>query len=270
MFGGDTAQNPYLCGMKKFQTHISQAAEESSLFSKIELYRMSHDECGREYDCQYMKRKQKYMRFYQNLHLRNGLRFTEKNGFPIMQPYDGPIDFHFISFTSRLRHSGDGEALHFFMDDYKFESLLDNRFDLVTMQISKFNIVMAPDFSLYSDAPELFVKTAIYKRQLYGACWQQKCGLNVIPVAGVPRADALEYAFEGTPENSIIGYCGAGHHISKSAYDLWIGGLYELEARRNPKMILIYGKEEKIPGLNTPVIFIPDHISQNLRTLKHK
>ena len=46
MFGGDTAQNPYLCGMKKFQTHISQAAEESSLFSKIELYRMSHDECG--------------------------------------------------------------------------------------------------------------------------------------------------------------------------------------------------------------------------------
>lgn len=270
MFGGDTAWNHYLCGMKKFQTHISQAAEESSLFSKIELYRMSHDECGREYGCQDMTRKQKRMRSYQNLHLRSGLSFTEKNGFPIMQPYDGPVDYSFIPFTSRLRHSGKREALHFFMDDYKFENLLEKSFDKVTLQISKFDIVMAPDFSLYSDAPEPFVKTAIYKRQLYGAYWQQKCGLNIIPVAGVPRADALDYAFEGIPENSIIGYCGTGHHVSKAACDLWIGGLYELEARRNPKMILIYGKEEKIPGLDTPVIFIPDHISQNLRTLKHK
>ena len=87
----------------------------------------------------------------------------------------------------------------------------------------------------------------------------------MIPVAGLPRADAVEYAFEGIPENSVIGYCGTGHNMSKASRDLWIGGIYELEKRKKPELLLIYGNRQQIPGIKTPVMFIPDYITKNIR-----
>ena len=212
-----------------------------TLFSNLEMFLLSHDENGKEYLDTSLTRKQKSIRMYHNLHLREGLRFSRPNGFPVLERYNGAVDFIFIPFTKRLKNNGENHAVHFFIDDLRFIGRLERDFEKVTMELSKFGAVFALDYSLYSDVPELFIKLAIFKRPLYAAYWQQICGFNVIPVAGLPRADALEYAFEGIPHESVIGYCGTGHNISKASRDLWLGGLYELEARKKPTHILIYG-----------------------------
>lgn len=237
------------------------------IFSDLGMYLLSHDENGKRYLDTGLTRKQKTIRMYQNQHLCEGLRFSQPNGFPVLERYNGTVDFIFIPFTKRLKNNGKNRAVHFFIDDFNFIDRLDRDIGKVTMELSKFGAVFAPDYSLYSDVPELFIKLAIFKRQLYAAYWQQKCGFNVIPVAGLPRADALEYAFEGIPHESVIGYCGTGHNISKASRDLWLGALYELEARIKPTHILIYGDKERIPGLKTKVTFIPDFITAKLRKL---
>ena len=46
---------------------------------------------------------------------------------------------------------------------------------------------------------------------------------------------------------------------------LWEYALIQLEKELEPLMVLVYGQEQAVVGLNTPLKFFPDFISTRLR-----
>ena len=95
---------------------------ENNLFSKKDLYMM---ECQRREFNQLPKRKRSAkvrMETFNNMHLAKDLQFTSTNGIPILQPYQGSVDFEVYSYSERKGLSGSNQAIHFFQYDCTFDN----------------------------------------------------------------------------------------------------------------------------------------------------
>ena len=146
---------------------------------------------------------------------------------------------------------------HPLLDDYRFRDAIWCNLDYTTYSIRDYDYYFTPDLSLWVDLPTDFCnKENIYRTRFVGAYWQL-CGYKVIPTASWGNADSFKYCYEGLPENSIIAVGGMGHHHCRAAESLWHYALQELERQKHPTLILIYGDEEDLSFLSTPVKFIP-------------
>lgn len=76
--------------------------ENSSLFSKKELWRMAHDARGNSYLLKTIPQAKRRKIMDDNMHLMDGMSFS--NGYPILKAYNGPTDFSLISFTDRKKY----------------------------------------------------------------------------------------------------------------------------------------------------------------------
>lgn len=228
---------------------------------------LEHKANGRSWKTDELPRKIKNKCIYDNMHLLDGIRFTSDCTFPLIEKYDGSIDYNFVSYLERNKYDGKGYALHFFLNDYQFRNAVWRNLENTTMSISKYDAVIVPDLSLWIDLPTDYYNTqSVYRNRFIGAYWQ-KCGLNVIPSASWGDLDSFKYCFKGLPNESVIAVSGMGNRKSRDAYNRWCYGLRRLEDEKHPKLILVYGGEIEIPGLNTPVQFIPDFINSRLRAL---
>lgn len=241
-----------------------------NLFSRKELYEMEHnlDGSSRVVDSIPKKRRRKII--YENMHLLSGIDFAN-NRFPQLQPYNGPTDFESISFTERNKHDGKNQAIHFFLDDYKFRDVIWCNLEYTTYSLIKYDYLFTPDYSLWKNLPTDFYNVQnIYFSRFVGAYWQ-KCGFNVIPTASWGDLDSFSYCFLGLPQHSVIAVSGMGNQATLEAYNRWCYGLRRLEAAIHPTLLLIYGSEVDVPDVQTPLEFIPDFIHTKLRTIcRHK
>lgn len=229
---------------------------------------MEHSKDGRLNRMNNIPQRKRRKVIYENMHLMEGMTFTSHNQFPQLDPYIGNVDFEAIPYTERRKHNGANQALHFFLDDYRFRDAIWYNLEHTTYSIRDFQYLFTPDLSLWVDLPTDFCnKENLYRTRFVGAYWQ-KCGYNVIPTASWGNMDSFKYCFEGLPDNSVMAVSGMGHHHCTSAKKLWFYALRELERQKSPILILIYGKEEDIPGLTTPIKFIPCFISKRLRNEK--
>jgi hypothetical protein len=243
-------------------------AKETCLFSKKELYVMEHNEKGKSRRTDKIPERHRRKMIYENMHLMKGMSFTSSNHFPQLAPYNGNVEFEVIPYSDRKKYDGRNQALHFFLDDYRFRDAIWCNLDYTTYSIRNYDYYFTPDLSLWVDLPTDFCnKENIYRTRFVGAYWQL-CGYNVIPTASWGNADSFKYCFEGLPENSVIAVGGMGHHHCRAAESLWHYALQELERQKHPTLILIYGDEEDLSYLATPVKFIPCFISKRLRNGK--
>lgn len=197
---------------------------------------------------------------YENLHLTDGMTFSHPNGFPILKPYNGNVDFTAIPFDRRNSLSGSGKFVHFFADDYKWAYNLWRNLEQAIYGLRKFDGIFAPDYSMYVDLPKAFNISQQYKSRFIGA-YAQNIGYNVVPTASCGDADSLEYCFEGLPKNSVIGMCGTGLE-SHSHREHWEYAVRALEEMKSPSMIIVYGQPTKVCGIHTEIRFIEDNISK--------
>lgn len=248
--------------------------KEISLFSRKDMYIMSHDKKGR---ATFLKEsfKRSPMYRYDNLHLANKIHYTKYNGIdiPIMDPYEGSLDFEFFPYTSYRKLEGKGQALHFFQNDDKFRYAVWNRLEETTFKLKEFDLLLAPDFTMFVDMPSFYALQSVYMTRFVGAYWQN-CGYNVLPTVSWSNVDSFDFTFLGLPTNSPIAVCGVGVRKCKGSLELWHLGLLELEEKLHPTIILIYGDETiPLPNLHTPVKFITDNITKffrNGRTKKNR
>lgn len=127
-----------------------------------------------------------------------------------------------------------------------------------------YELLLTPDYSLGVDVPDFCNKRHLYMTRFVGAYWQQ-CGYNVLPTASWGNVDSFRYCFEGLPEQSLLAVSGMGHHKSRAHKMLWQEALRELEKQKKPTAILVYGDEESVPNLQTPLLFIQSFISKKFR-----
>lgn len=232
-----------------------------NIFDRKQLYLMEQSPTGTSYKTARIPKPQRRKVIYDNMHLMEGMTFTP-NHYPQMAPYSGPTDFEVVSFAEHKKHDGANQALHFFLDDYRFRDQLWCNLEYTTYKISHYDYYFTPDFSLWRDLPTEFCNMQnIYRTRFVGAFWQQQ-GFQVIPTASWGGLPSFAYCFEGIPENSIIAVSGQSNQKDLHAYNVFCYGLRRLEEEKSPLLFLVYGREVKIPGLHTPIQFIPDFITK--------
>lgn len=253
--------------MTQNEYFLRMQSEKASLFPPKESYLMTHTANGKNiYFSQLSNNIQRRMQ-YENMHLMDGMKL--ENGIPVIAPYNSSLDFKLIPFTEKTKHTGKGEALHFFLDDYKFSKLIWDNLERTTHSIIKYDVLMAPDFSLFTDEDKYHQinKQSIYRSRFITAYWQQ-CGCHVIPTASWGDVNSFSYCFEGLPEHSVIAVCGIGHNQNKAAKTLWHVAIAQLIEEKKPTALIVYGgKEEETQQIPINVKYIPDFINSKLRKL---
>lgn len=116
---------------------------------------------------------------------------------------------HWIDFDSaRTYISANNNALHFYVDDYKFQCIW-NMPDRYINFLKRFDYVVMPDFSLYYDYP---VALQIYNK--YRNHWLfnyfGENGVNLIPNVSLSTPDNYIWSLMGYPKHSVVAYSDIG------------------------------------------------------------
>lgn len=237
---------------------IGESPFADGLFSPKENYLQLCTSSGKLREMMALSPKARAKAEFNNLHLINGMHLTQRYGFPILSPCTKCPQLDSVPYSSRNEQGKQNLGVHFFEDDYKFDNPIWKRLDQTTFSLRNKPFLFTPDHSLYVGPLSALNITSIYKTRFEGAFWTL-CGYNVIPTASWGDVDSFEYCFDGLPLHSVIAVCGTGISNRPGSLELWYIGLSELESRLHPLLIIIYGEERDIPGLNTPVRFIPPY-----------
>lgn len=145
-----------------------------------------------------------------------------------------------------------GGALHFFLDDYRFETVWSAPERLLP-RVQAVGAALTPDFSLWTDMPLAAQVWNVYRSRWCGAYWQSQ-GIEVIPTACWSTPDTFDFCFDGIPENATVAISSVGIKADKVAQALFRAGLQELLNRKQPQLLLAYGQLRFCEDIDLPEV----------------
>jgi hypothetical protein len=131
-------------------------------------------------------------------------------------------------------------ALHFFLDDYRFEPLWSTPQRALSRPYSV-GAALTPDFSLWRDMPLAMQMWQVYRSRWCGT-WMAAHGVRVIPTASWSTAESYPFAFAGIARGSIVAVSTVGVLRDREARALFAGGYAEMVRQVQPAMVLVYGR----------------------------
>ena len=140
---------------------------------------------------------------------------------------------------ARSEKDSSGKGVHFFLDDYQFNSVWQSPDKYLDM-FRQFTHVMSPDFSTYTDFPKAIQIYNHYRKHWVGAYLQEN-GVDVIPTISRSMPDSFEWCFDGEPEGGAVAASSVGVANSKEKKGLFMAGYNEMLVRLRPETILFYG-----------------------------
>lgn len=173
-----------------------------------------------------------------NLNLKKFINFADGYEMPTLIPC-GIVPTSLVSFNAALTAKDHNQCVHFFIDDYQFERIW-NLPERYVECLKKFQCVIAPDFSQYTDMPYPQRIWNNYRGKLIGA-WLQSQGVTVIPNVTWSLPDSYDYCFDGIPQQSVIAINSIGAARYGLTRYLWLKGYREAVRRLNPIVIIRYG-----------------------------
>ena len=170
---------------------------------------------------------------------------TNDYGIPNIKP-DIFIPKDLIMYGTEVRRSyaqTKGKTVHFFLDDYKFESLWNRPFK--TLQpILNIGCALSPDFSLYLDYPKALQIFNTYRNRWLGRYWQEN-GVKVIPTVAWGDKSSFDFCFEGISKHTpvAIGTVGVNDKQSKR---IFCEGFEKMCEVLEPSNLIVYGETEPL------------------------
>lgn len=157
---------------------------------------------------------------------------------PVVKSYTGSIPVSFIPLDERSKWEY-GSGIHCFVDDYKINRTFTRAAE-VCRSLQQYTCVVAPDFTLYVDAPRALNVYSLYMNRWVTSYWQHN-GVHTIPSASWAGADSFSYCFDGLSEGGVIavGHVAVGR--DKSEKKLYRSGIEALVERKHPDTLLVYG-----------------------------
>lgn len=131
-------------------------------------------------------------------------------------------------------------ALHFYLDDYRFEAVWSCPRKSLT-GLHKFGFVLTPDFSLYRDWPLAAQIWNIYRSRWLGALWQAQGLKGVIPTVSWSYPASYEFCFLGIEPGGWVSLSNVGIAKDKEAGLIFDAGFEVMLERLRPSLILWYG-----------------------------
>lgn len=144
-----------------------------------------------------------------------------------------------ISFNYMLTSEEYEKGIHFFIDDYQFERIWKNP-DKYIERLKKFDCVLTPDFSLYTDMALPIQIYNIYRSRLIGQIMQDN-GIKVIPTLSWCLENSFDFCFDGIEKHGTVAVSTIGVKRDKSALEIWKKGMEKAIEVTEPKNILLYG-----------------------------
>ncbi len=140
-----------------------------------------------------------------SLFLRNEFESCGTYGFPIIkrQIIDlSNLELIACSDTSTHDIANLYKGVHFFVDDYRFNSIY-NHPEKSLKKYSKYRFLLTPDFSLYADMKPWRQIESVGKSRWIGAFWQHQ-GLTVFPTIIWSKPMSYRYCFDSIEKHSIV------------------------------------------------------------------
>jgi len=146
-------------------------------------------------------------------------------------------------------------ALHFFLDDYRFESVWACP-EKARTRLESFPVLLTPDFSLYADWPLAAQQWNTYRSRWCGALWTS-WGMRVIPTVSWSTPASYAFCFAGIARQSVVAVSTVGVRVADRV--LFEQGYYEMLRQLQPRRVLCYGRLNDLGALAdlTPTTCFP-------------
>ena len=147
----------------------------------------------------------------------------------------------------------EGKAVHFFIDDYQFTRIW-NTPEKYMEKLARYEAVLTPDFSPYSDMPLATQIFNHYRKHWVGKLMQEY-GVKVIPTIRASRDErSLDFYLDGEPKSGIV--CISSMWTSDDDAREYFKLEYEtMRKTLKPEKIYVYGNE--VEGLKGNIEYIP-------------
>ena len=140
-----------------------------------------------------------------NLFLRNEFEGAGIYGIPVIKKQEldlNNIELIACSDTSIHDTLNLHKGVHFFVDDFRFNSLYNNP-ERSLEKYGKYKFLLTPDNSLYSEMDMWRQIESIGHSRWVGAFWQSK-GLTVIPTVSWAQPSSFRFCFDSIEKGSIV------------------------------------------------------------------
>ena len=148
-----------------------------------------------------------------------------------------------VPYRQRIRvdEALDDGAVHFFLDDYRFETVW-NRPVKALAALAPYQTVLTPDFSLYRDWPLLLQLWNTYRNRWCVRFWQEQ-GFTVFPTISWSTAVSYDFCFLGVPRRGVVAVATVGVDMKRPLeYQLFVDGFREMVRQLEPLVVLAYGR----------------------------
>lgn len=187
------------------------------------------------------------------LHSRELYTSDNEYGIPTIKK-NGQVPSHLTQWGSRpdllAVEEGRNTAVHFFIDDYRFESLWKDPMRNIDA-LMRIGCVLSPDFSLFRDMPVVMQMWNVYRNRWLGRHWQTH-GIKVIPT--ISWSKPHDFCYAGIPHGSIVAISSVGLGHDQAARYLFREGFEKMIDVLDPEVVLIYGKLPSDMQTTTPVV----------------
>lgn len=144
-----------------------------------------------------------------------------------------------ISFDKAINEKDTDQWVHFFIHDYQFERIWRNPWRYLPV-LSRFNGVIAPDFSVFWELP-LYIQVQSIGKSRQICSWLRECGITVIPCIRWAKEETYKYAFSGVESGGTIAVGTAGCMREKEPRQVFEDGFKEMIITVKPRRIIVYG-----------------------------
>ena len=147
----------------------------------------------------------------------------------------------------------EGKAVHFFIDDYQFTRIWNNP-EKYMEKLARYEAVLTPDFSPYSDMPLATQIFNHYRKHWVGKLMQEY-GVKVIPTIRASRDErSLDFYLDGEPKGGVV--CISSMWTSDDDAREYFKREYEtMRKTLKPEKIYVYGNE--VEDLKGNIEYIP-------------
>jgi hypothetical protein len=135
--------------------------------------------------------------------------------------------------------AGLGAAVHFFLDDYRFETVWSKP-ERGLSRCRTVGAALTPDFSLWSNMPRVMQLWQVYRSRWCGA-WLLHHGVTVVPTVSWSTPDTYPFAFAGITPGSVVAVSTVGTRRDPEARQLFADGFTAMVDRLRPLTVLVYG-----------------------------
>ena len=185
--------------------------------------------------------------------LRNQFKYDNAFGIPIIKKCEiKNKNLKFIGFdqVDNKKRGLVNRTIHFFIDDNKFDKVYNSPKKYYKM-LAKFEAVLTPDFSLFTDMPLVIQMYNVFKNRWCGA-YRQDLGLKtVIPTISWGDERSYDFSFLVVEKGSTVAISTVGVRKKK---EVFMKGYKAMREIIKPQLIYCYGKP--FSEMNGEIIFI--------------